>query len=427
MHIVYWAHSYRPEDAAVNRHFGVLIEQAARMLVNFDPPSQSVSEAKLQQNRRSCHGMVAVLTWRASGPSPYILFEVVLALRARMPVVVFIDDRIPNDILPPRVLQQRFSHRTYFRQVSEHSHALRVLKSYMGDPPPIKYQSNLGQRCCAMIGMAGLGKTSRISVVETINRRGYRAIDLDRIDISNPLTLVQEEALAAADVVLRCADAKSGSSRYWSGAASSSATPSISFTLNSDYAYRQDFPREFQPRLVSESGGDSLEKVLSSELDLYEQNFLSAQQPEVIERYVQMQVQAGALAGNYEASTRQIFIGAIMGDQYNTSGQTGAVGPNAHAHDISFNQIWSQLSQKIDLPVLAEELARLREAMGHEAKDPEHFVYAGTIAAAEASARQGNGPKALGYLKQAGKWTLGIAEKIGVDIAKEALKGAMGM
>lgn len=39
MHIVYWAHSYRDEDAAVNKHFGVLIEKAAGMVVNFDPPS----------------------------------------------------------------------------------------------------------------------------------------------------------------------------------------------------------------------------------------------------------------------------------------------------------------------------------------------------------------------------------------------------
>ena len=27
MHIVYWAHSYRDEDAAVNRHLGALIEK----------------------------------------------------------------------------------------------------------------------------------------------------------------------------------------------------------------------------------------------------------------------------------------------------------------------------------------------------------------------------------------------------------------
>ena len=69
MQIIYWAHSYRDEDAAINRHFGILIEQAERMIVNFDPPSKSVNAAKLDQNLRACDGMVAVLSWRASGPS----------------------------------------------------------------------------------------------------------------------------------------------------------------------------------------------------------------------------------------------------------------------------------------------------------------------------------------------------------------------
>lgn len=50
MQIVYWAHSYREEDAAINRYFGLLIDQAESMIVNFDPPSKSVNEAKLDQN-----------------------------------------------------------------------------------------------------------------------------------------------------------------------------------------------------------------------------------------------------------------------------------------------------------------------------------------------------------------------------------------
>jgi len=275
--------------------------------------------------------------------------------------------------------------------------------------------------------MIGLEQQTREKIVGTILSRSYRAIDLDAVVTYNPLTLAQEESLAAADVVIMCADARSRTSCYWSGVVSARATPAIALTFNSEYPYRADFPKEFQPRIANAHDASSLEAVISTELDLYEQNFLSAQEPEVIERYVRMQVRAGSLAGNYEASTRQVFIGAIMGDQYNVSGQSGAIGREAHAHDISFNQVWSQLSHRIDLPVLAEELARLRDAMGREAKEPEHFASAGTIAAAEASARQGNGPKALEYLKLGGKWALGVAEKIGVDIAKEALKGAMGI
>jgi hypothetical protein len=153
MHIVYWAHSYRDDDAAINEHFGVLIEQAEQMIINLDPPSPSVNESKLDQNLRSCDGMVAVLTSRATGPSQYILYEIGLSLRARKPVIAFLDDRIGGDVLPARILQRRFSYRTYFRQFREHTDALRALKNYMGDPPPSRYQPRAGQRTCGLVGL----------------------------------------------------------------------------------------------------------------------------------------------------------------------------------------------------------------------------------------------------------------------------------
>ncbi len=48
----------------------------------------------------------------------------------------------------------------------------------------------------------------------------------------------------------------------------------------------------------------------------------------------------------------------------------------------------------------------------------------GSVAAAEAAARDGDGAKVYEYLKAAGKWTLAIAEKIGVGIAKDAIEKA---
>ena len=51
-------------------------------------------------------------------------------------------------------------------------------------------------------------------------------------------------------------------------------------------------------------------------------------------------------------------------DTYNIPGQAGAVGPGAHAHDNTFQQIQAG---GIDLPKLAEELGRLRTAMKGEA------------------------------------------------------------
>ncbi len=427
MQIVYWAHSYREEDAGINRHFGILIEQAGRMIVNFDPPSDSVNESKLLQNLRGCDGMVAVLTWRASGPSPYILFEIGLALRARKPVVVFIDERITGDVIPHWVMQQRFSHRTYFRQVREHVYSLNVLKAYMGDPPPTRYQPSTDQRGCGVIGLSDLDTGTRAVVNRFVEARGYRLVNLEKVAIDNPLMFVQFEHLAVLNVALCCVDRRSSAARYWAGAVSASALPTITFTTDLNYRFSDRFPKEFQPRTAIVKGVSFIEEVLNTEFDLFEQNFLNAQSSEIIERYVKMQIQAGTLAGNYEASTRQLFIGAIMGDQYNISGQTGAVGPNAHAHDMAFTQTWSQLENKTDLGKLAEELVRLREAMERDAVAPEEKLAVGAVAAAEQSARQKDGPKVVEYLKTAGKWALSVAEKIGVDLAKEALKGTLGL
>jgi hypothetical protein len=124
MHTIYWAHSYRPEDATINEYFGLLLE-GEKAIVNFDPPSKTVNASKLERNLRACDGMVAVLSWRSTGPSPYILYEISLCLRARKPLLVFIDDRLPNNVIPPwGVLQRHYSQRTYFRQGRQDGGAL---------------------------------------------------------------------------------------------------------------------------------------------------------------------------------------------------------------------------------------------------------------------------------------------------------------
>jgi hypothetical protein len=62
---------------------------------------------------------------------------------------------------------------------------------------------------------------------------------------------------------------------------------------------------------------------------------------------------------------------------------------------------------------------------GETAGAPEYDEAIGAVAGAEKAAAKGDGPAALQYLKSAGEWTLGIAEKIGVGVAIEALKRAM--
>jgi hypothetical protein len=427
MHIVYWAHSYRDEDAPVNKYFGVLIEKAAEMVVNFDPPSKTVNSSKLERNLLVSDGMVAVLTWRASGPSQYILYEIGLALRGRKPLVVFLDDRLPSDIVPPRVLQRRFSSRTYFHQVREHTHALRILKEYMGDPPPVRYQPSSGQRSCGLLGLDAISAVRAADVHQFVASRGYRPVDMWAVETGNPLSFAGFEYVASLDVLLACADSSTAETNFWRGTLGSASVPAITFTANAGYPFDDRFPLEFQPRPLDASSSEAVGTTLSAEFGLFEQDFLEASDEEAIERYTQTLVRAGSLDGRYESGTRGIFTEVIMGDQYTNSGQAGAFGPGAHAHDMTFQQIWGQMSDKVDLTALAGELAKLRLAMESEAKQPSEKFAVGAIAAAEESAKLKDGPKVMEYLKSAGKWAFSVAEKIGVGIAMDALKSSLGI
>jgi hypothetical protein len=114
------------------------------------------------------------------------------------------------------------------------------------------------------------------------------------------------------------------------------------------------------------------------------------------------------------------------GDKY-IAGQVGAQGPGAHAHDMTFNQLWSQSGHSIDLQALAMELTTLRRHLRQEAVEPEHDIAIGAVANAEVAAKEGNGPRTLEWLGKAGKWTLDNAVKIGVGVATAALKTALGL
>jgi hypothetical protein len=116
-----------------------------------------------------------------------------------------------------------------------------------------------------------------------------------------------------------------------------------------------------------------------------------------------------------------------MGDRYEVSGQAGAVGPGSHAHDMSFTQIGKQIEESVDLPQLAEELSRLRQAMKAEATEAQHDIAVSEIAKAEQAAEAKDSSKVAEFLRSAGGWALDVASQIGVPLATAALRLAMGI
>jgi hypothetical protein len=116
----------------------------------------------------------------------------------------------------------------------------------------------------------------------------------------------------------------------------------------------------------------------------------------------------------------------IMGDKYEISGQAGAVGPNAHAHHNTFNQLVNHFEQSIDLSALAKELSELRQAIAKQESSTQTAIALGRVAEAELAAIEKDTPKVIEHLKAAGKWTMDFAREIGKDVVAEAIRQAMG-
>lgn len=120
----------------------------------------------------------------------------------------------------------------------------------------------------------------------------------------------------------------------------------------------------------------------------------------------------------------------IMGDTntYNVSGQAGAVGPNAHAHDMTFNQIVNQFEKSVDLPALAKQLGELREEMAtRQDSSPQAVIAQDEAAKAEMAAHAGDTSKVVEYLKAGGQVLLDVAKETGKELLTAAIKASMGM
>jgi hypothetical protein len=120
----------------------------------------------------------------------------------------------------------------------------------------------------------------------------------------------------------------------------------------------------------------------------------------------------------------------IMGDNYEVTGKDVggfAVGPNAQAHDIGFNQLVHQIEQTVDMIQLSDELARLRQAMTQEATETDQHIAIGEVAKAEQAAKAKDSTRVVRSLRAAGGWALDVATKIGVSLATEVLKNSMMM
>ncbi len=114
-----------------------------------------------------------------------------------------------------------------------------------------------------------------------------------------------------------------------------------------------------------------------------------------------------------------------MTTTYVNHGQVGAMGDKAHASN--FEQKWVSPGPAIDLPELARQLERLQREMGGVASSSSEFESTAAIAKAKEAAGSNDGPSVFKHLAEAGSWALGVAEKVGTDVATAAIKASLGL
>jgi hypothetical protein len=103
------------------------------------------------------------------------------------------------------------------------------------------------------------------------------------------------------------------------------------------------------------------------------------------------------------------------------------VGGSVSGSVSNFSSVNPTPKNEIDITALLNEISALRQVMKQKATTLEEDSAVGKIADAEKSIKENNLPKALEYLRSAGKWALDVASQIGVPVAIEFIKQALSI
>jgi len=423
---VYFAHGYREREAPFAAFFGKLLRKQG-LLPSLDPPSESVNAAKLERHLRYTKGLVAIVSSRNGEISPHIRFEISMSIRLGLPLLVFFEDTLAPELLPKQIPKIRFSASSFVRETREHLHAISNLERYIGRENIPKFVSPNDRRTCLLIGFGRRSTPFHESIRSLITSKGYQAIETPLTDVSPPIDDSVLADVRSADLAIAFIDEMEHSSMFFLGLSQSCMVPTILLTTQDNNPLNTNIPEEYQRLFLNRDKTEDGFLKIRQQVDLFEEDFVSLDRDSEADRYADQLTNISSTSGEYTEETRLTIIRELtMGDKY-TTGQAGAVGPASSSSDNTFNQIWQQNSDRIDLPQLAAELDQLRKAMKIDDATADQDAALGAVALAQAAAEKGDGPGALSYLKTTGKWALEAATKIGVGVATAAIKSATGL
>jgi len=376
MQLIYYAHSYRKPDAGVVEFFGELMRSEG-LVPSLDPPSNRLNSAKPERHLGSTDGMVAVLTTREEGVSQYILYEISLCLRSAKPLLVFIEDTLPNSLVPQRVLQRRFSRRGLLREVRNHRHAIRILKTYLGDSPPPRYQPTIDRRSCLLVGESMLPEKTRRVVEELLEERFYTPT---RVDSEDGLPIFDQgslEKVALADLAVCFVDAPDSGSHLVLGLVRAFVTPAILLTTDTGFPVHRSVPREYQPQVVSAGDAPELHSILLEQIEVSEEEYVDLENQDEVSRYAQLLIEESSPSGEYSPDARKVFIRELVQigdlsmsrDEIHISHVSGVVNVKSqldHVSQVVDNSTSLTDARKSELNTLLSELRQALEPVAQE-------------------------------------------------------------
>lgn len=320
MHLVYFSHSYRPQDSDVNEFFQEIMVSNS-MIISLDPPSDRLNSAKPERHLRSTDAMVVILPFRETGPSPYILYEVSLSVRAKKPVLVFIEDKLPDNLIPVGVLQCRFARRSLLRQIRGHQHALHSLKEYIGDNPPPPYQLSYFQRSCLILGTSHFPDNVQQAIANQLTFQQYRPFFLQYEGDSIVADTVLNRATIMANVAIVFFDSLTQDEYYVFGALRASLVPCIVFSFQHDYPFNASIPKEYQVRVIDSNIPDIISNILV-EMDIFEEDYLDIKDADKVNKYRSALLEKGNEYGNYSSATRENVTNIVIGNNIGEIGMS---------------------------------------------------------------------------------------------------------
>jgi hypothetical protein len=247
---IYFSHGYRQREAVFNKYFGVLLDNYG-FIPSLDPPSGDVNSAKLEKHLKHTVGLIAIVANRGGGISPYIRYEIDLAIRIGKPILLFVEDTVADNLLPNVVLRKRFSTSSFFRDYHEHQNALDIYKLYIGSYRLPKYQSLSFQKSAIIIGFNHKNKLLNSYIVEHLKFQGYNIIfDSASNQKQTVLHGADHFALSNLHLAVCLLDDMTQKDTYLLGALRSVQIPGILITKNKHSSITESIPPEFQQRLI---------------------------------------------------------------------------------------------------------------------------------------------------------------------------------